>query len=187
MFEIDISNQQSCVPVNVQKLHEALLEALRLEGVESAVLSVSIVDNNAIHQINRDHLQHDYPTDVISFQLDFSDSPFGDTETSDDPEDTDAGSEEDEADEITENDPRPAFGAAIEGEIIASAEMAQQMAAEGHWNPDSELLLYVIHGLLHICGYDDLSPPEKADMRSREKCILAALGLTPVYPQDDAS
>ena len=195
MFELDISNQQVCVPVDVQELRQALLLALDLEAVTSAVLSVSIVDNETIHRINREHLQHDYPTDVISFQLDFSRSPWDDTEGSDDSEDADAdpegfcetGSDGLISDEIAEDDPRPASGAAIEGEIIVSAEMAQQMAAEGAWNPGSELLLYVIHGMLHICGYDDLSAGDKAVMRSREKLILEALGLNPVYPQDDAS
>lgn len=195
MFEIDISNQQACVPVNVQELRQALLLALNLESVESAILSVSVVDNETIHRINREHLQHDYPTDVISFQLDFSRSPWGGTESSDDSEGADADPEEFceteidglQSDEIADDDPRPASGAAIEGEIIVSAEMAEQMAAEGAWNPASELLLYVIHGMLHICGYDDLSAADKAVMRSREKLILEALGLNPVYPQDDAS
>ncbi len=194
MFEIDINNQQTCVPVNVQELRQALLVALNLEAVESAVLSVSIVDNETIHRINREHLQHDYPTDVISFQLDFSFSSSDDIEVSHDAEGADTDTEEFPdtqadwlpADEITDDDPRPAAGAAIEGEIIASAEMAHQMAAEGAWSPGSELLLYVIHGLLHICGYDDLSAADKAVMRSREKLILEALGLNPVYPQDDA-
>ena len=49
----------------------------------------------------------------------------------------------------------------------------------------NELTLYVIHGLLHICGYDDLPPQEKAIMRSRERAILNSLSLTPVYPDED--
>ena len=75
----------------------------------------------------------------------------------------------------------------IEGEIIASAEMAAEMASSGQWTAMNELTLYVIHGLLHICGYDDLSPAEQAIMRTRERATLNSLGLNPVYPDDEAS
>jgi probable rRNA maturation factor len=163
-FEIDISCRPNSSWIDVKALRRAIEMTLRIEHVASAVLSVSIVDNPSIHQINRKHLQHDCPTDVISFQLDFA--------TDDDAPD-DADSE------------FRAAGAIIEGEIIASAEMAEEMASTGQWSIMDELTLYVIHGLLHICGYDDLSPEEKAIMRNRERAILNALGLHPVYPDDD--
>ena len=198
MFEIDISNQQDLIPVDTEQLRKAVLVALKLEAVQSAVLSISIVDNPTIHEVNREHLQHDYPTDVISFQLDFSKDGLPEDATEEYEADDEAPDRpyhggftdvevEGERSEATNEvaDPRPACGAFIEGEIIASAEMADQMAAEGHWSTASELLLYVVHGLLHICGYDDLTAPEKAVMRSREKCILESLGLHPVYPQDE--
>lgn len=165
-FEIDISSSQDNLSIDVRGLTLAIERALQVEQVASAVLSVSIVDHSAMQQINRQHLQHDYPTDVISFQLDF---------TFDDEAPDDAHSE------------LRAAGAMIEGEIIASAEMAAEMAASGQWTAMNELTLYVIHGLLHICGYDDLTPEEKAIMRIRERAILNALGLNPVYPDEEAS
>lgn len=165
-FEIDISSSQDMLSIDIRGLTRAIERALQIEQVASAVLSVTVVDNKAIHQINREHLQHDYPTDVISFQLDF------------------AFDDEVPADSLAE---LRAAGAMIEGEIIASAEMAADMASSGQWTAMNELTLYVIHGLLHICGYDDLTPEEKAIMRTRERVILNALGLSPVYPEDDAS
>ena len=165
-FEIDISSSQDMLSIDIRGLTRAIERALQIEQVASAVLSVTVVDNKAIHQINREHLQHDYPTDVISFQLDF------------------AFDDEVPADSLAE---LRAAGAMIEGEIIASAEMAADMASSGQWTAMNELTLYVIHGLLHICGYDDLTPEEKAIMRTRERVILNALGLNPVYPEDDAS
>ncbi|MBC7964560.1 MAG: rRNA maturation RNase YbeY [Fuerstia sp.] len=163
-FEIDISCRPDSPWIDVKALRHAIEMTLQIEQVDSAVLSVSIVDNKAIHRINREHLQHNYPTDVISFQLDFA---------LDDDAPDDANSE------------LRAAGAITEGEIIASAEMAEEMAATGQWSPMDELTLYVVHGLLHICGYDDLSPEEKTIMRSRERAILKTLGLHPVYPDDD--
>ena len=150
-FEIDISNDQSLLPVNPAAIRHAVAVTLREEHVRAAVISISVVDNATIHRVNREHLQHDYPTDVISFQLEFL--PDAD-------------------------------GAIVEGEIIASAEMAIQMAPDVGWDANSELLLYIVHGLLHLCGYDDLTSPDKAVMRSREQHSLALLGLHPVYPQD---
>ena len=165
-FEIDISASQDTLPIDVQALTRAIERALQIENVSSAVLSISIVDNDAIHRINREHLQHDYPTDVISFQLDFALN--------------------DEAiDPVDATGDLRAAGAMIQGEIIASAQMASEMASAGKWTAMNELTLYVIHGLLHICGYDDLSHEEKAIMRSREITILNAVGLTPIYPDDD--
>ncbi|MEY3173140.1 MAG: Endoribonuclease YbeY [Planctomycetota bacterium] len=150
-FEIDIRNDQSLLPVDHAAIRRAVAVTLREEHVRAAVISITLVDNAAIHRINREHLQHDYPTDVISFQLEF----------------------------LPDED-----GTIVEGEIIASAEMAVQMAPDCGWPAASELLLYIVHGLLHLCGYDDLTPPDKAVMRSREQHVLGTIGLKPVYPQD---
>ena len=194
-FEIDISNRQSALRFDENSLHAAVLKALEIEQVSSAVLSISIVDNPAIHVINRDHLQHDFPTDVISFQLDFvsADELHSDDDFEEDAENEDEELPDDEDDTTDEVDDMSsgellsegrAAGAAIEGEIIASAEMAVTMAGDGKWSAEAELILYVVHGLLHICGYDDLTPEEKCIMRARERAILRELGLTAIYAED---
>lgn len=195
-FEIDISNRQSALAFDENRVQAAILRALAIEQVASAVLSISVVDNSAIHKINRDHLQHDYPTDVISFQLDFvsADDLQCDDEVENEDEDfVDEDSSED--DNVVDDDSANvadcevltegrAAGAAIEGEIIASAEMAVSMATDGEWSAEAELILYIVHGLLHICGYDDLTPEEKRIMRARERAILSELGLTAIYAED---
>ena len=195
-FEIDISNRQPALAFDENRVHAAVLRALAIEQVASAVLSISIVDDAAIHVINRDHLQHDYPTDVISFQLDFvsaDDLQCDDEVENEDEEFVDEESSEDDA--VVDDDSANvvdcelltegrAAGAAIEGEIIASAEMAVSMATDGEWSAEAELILYIVHGLLHICGYDDLTPEEKCIMRARERAILSELGLTAIYAED---
>lgn len=191
-FEIDISSRQNVISVDLNALESAVLRALELEQVASAVLSISIVSNEEIHTLNRDHLDHDYPTDVISFQLNFADD--ADLDQDEDPDIEDNEDNED-SDEESDNDTHisssatvphelRAAGALIEGEIIASAEMAASMAADGQWSTQDELTLYVVHGLLHICGYDDLSDDEKLIMRARERAIMASLGLNAVYAED---
>ncbi|MCR9199147.1 MAG: rRNA maturation RNase YbeY [Planctomycetaceae bacterium] len=163
-FEIDICDNHPEQSVDVTALKGAVEHALSVEEVRTAVLSVTIVDDATIHQLNRDHLAHDYPTDVISFQLEWSAL---------------------ESDEPPLQATGRSRGASIEGEIVASLDYARQSAPSGDWSTAAELTLYVIHGLLHICGYDDLSSDEKRVMRERERSILGGLDLHPVYPDDD--
>ena len=47
------------------------------------------------------------------------------------------------------------------------------------WAAEDELLLYVVHGLLHLCGYDDLTDGARPVMRRRERQVLAYWQLTP--------
>lgn len=164
--EIDICNKHSANAVDIPALEAAVEHALQAEQVASAVLSITIVSNDEMHALNRQHLQHDYPTDVISFQLDWS-SP--------------------KVDEPPLSATGRSAAASIEGEIIVSYDYAAQSAEEGEWSTENELTLYVVHGLLHICGYDDLTPEEKLIMRGREQAILTGLGLSPIYPADHAT
>jgi probable rRNA maturation factor len=77
-------------------------------------------------------------------------------------------------------------GETLEGEIIASAEMARRRADEFGWTPDDELLLYVIHGTLHLVGYDDRSAEDALRMRREEARVLAQFGLAPRHVQPPA-
>jgi probable rRNA maturation factor len=201
-YEIDISNRQQAMAVDLAELRKSISRALEIEGVATAVLSISIVDDFTIHALNRDHLQHDYPTDVISFQLDFGQPETDDDELDQDDASHDAGARDDiaspdvsavgendkatasESAAVHDTDSLRADGCFIEGEIVASAETALRMAATGDWSAHEELTLYIIHGLLHICGYDDLTPDERQKMRVREQVILEALGHRLQRPVD---
>ncbi len=61
---------------------------------------------------------------------------------------------------------------ALEGEIVASAEMACQQAARFQLAPEEELLLYVIHGALHLVGYDDTTSATRREMEARQQEYL---------------
>lgn len=56
----------------------------------------------------------------------------------------------------------------LSGELVVGLEYGRRMAARHGWRPDDELLLYVVHGLLHLCGYDDLTDEARPVMRMRE-------------------
>lgn len=68
----------------------------------------------------------------------------------------------------------PAFGTA--GEVCVSADTAATYAAKHGHDFSTELTLYVIHGWLHLAGYDDLEPAKKRRMRAAEKRALSVLG-----------
>ncbi len=62
-------------------------------------------------------------------------------------------------------------------ELVVSVETAARCAKErGHALRD-EVALYVVHGLLHLCGYDDKQGKERRRMREAERAVLATLGL----------
>ncbi|MEO2019330.1 MAG: rRNA maturation RNase YbeY [Fuerstiella sp.] len=162
-FEIDVSCSHPTFRINESQLLDALHHGLQVERVRTAVLSVTVVDNPTIHRLNRQHLQHDYPTDVISFQLEWT---SGDGAVGSPPRlPTDRSA-----------------NANIEGEIVVNADFAADMAPQCGWSTNEELTLYAVHGMLHICGYDDQTGNEKEIMRAREKAILQGMGMTPQYP-----
>ena len=62
-------------------------------------------------------------------------------------------------------------------EIYVSVDMAKRVAAEYSQSVENELLLYVVHGTLHLCGYDDHDEEERREMRLAEASVFDALGI----------
>jgi probable rRNA maturation factor len=67
--------------------------------------------------------------------------------------------------------------AVLAGELVVSAETACAAAIAHNGDPASELALYIVHGLLHLCGYDDRSDADAALLRRRQSEALAAAGI----------
>ncbi len=68
----------------------------------------------------------------------------------------------------------------IDGELVVSVETAQQKASELGWPIQHELLLYIVHGVLHITGMDDHQRDDRAAMRHAEKQVFVKLGVDAV-------
>ena len=73
----------------------------------------------------------------------------------------------------------------LDGEIIVSSDYAVREAARYGWSPGDELLLYVIHGCLHLVGHDDTTPAGRRAMRAAEAEHLARFGLTHRYEPEE--
>ncbi len=67
------------------------------------------------------------------------------------------------------------------GEVALSDETARREAARRGHSPYHELLLYAVHGVLHLLGHDDHEAPRRRRMRAAERRALAALGVGPVF------
>lgn len=70
------------------------------------------------------------------------------------------------------------------GELVVSMETARREAERVGWSLDDELLLYCVHGLLHLLGYDDLDEESRRTMRQKEREVLARFQLCPKDLQD---
>ena len=119
--------------------------AARLPAAEWE-LTIRITGDRELRRLNRQFLNEDHPTDVLSFPL----SERGVSR--------------------------------LAGELVIGAEVAQTQAAVHGHELEAELALYVIHGLLHLCGYDDRNDAGAAEMRQREKHYLQQLGLPDIAP-----
>jgi probable rRNA maturation factor len=135
MIEIEIADQQTTVPVDRDQLARVARAILKDHGPETCRVSIALVDDSTIHTLNRQYLQHDYATDVLSFVLE-------------------------EMPDL------------LEGEVIVSGDTAAAQASEYDCTPAEELLLYVIHGILHLVGFDDQTDQARDEMRCAEAAYL---------------
>jgi probable rRNA maturation factor len=75
-IEVQISVMDGLdIPLAAERLEEAVRTVLRAEQVDEAEISLALVDDSEIARVNREYLQHDYVTDVISFPLQLEDTP----------------------------------------------------------------------------------------------------------------
>ena len=137
---VKIINEQEYCEVDFAGIKKVCRQILTDAGFSKGRLEILMADNERIHQMNRQFLEHDYATDVISFEMSRK-----------------RGN--------------------LEGCIAVSAEMATERCEEYRWSAVEELTLYIIHGTLHLVGYDDEDPDDEEEMREQETHYLKTLGI----------
>jgi len=146
---------------------EGYLSERWLQGIASAVLlaenadpaaemGLVITDQEKIQELNLVHLGEDRPTDVLSFPM------LEEAETVEDDEDSGVFMV-------------PPDGIVHLGEVIISYPQAAIQAEEHGHSVEKEVAVLLIHGVLHLLGYDHAEPDEQRDMQVREADILAHL------------
>ncbi len=123
-------------------------QVLKTEGVAPPYeVSLVFTDSETVKQLNRDYRGVDEPTDVLAFYMlpqKGADSSFA----------------------------LPPDGVTRLGEVIISYPQAVAQSREQGHSPERELALLVIHGILHLLGYDHEEPEEESKMRERERELL---------------
>ena len=153
-----IISAETDVPEGAEEwLRQAILAALDGEGVDiPCEVNILVANDAGIHRVNLDMRGVDAPTDVLSFPM-FELQP---------------------GDKPSEEDADPATGLVPLGDMCISLERAAAQGEEYGHGFQRELAYLAVHSVLHLLGYDHLDEgPMKAQMRRREKAIMAELGL----------
>ncbi len=168
-MNISIQNLQKKVPVPSKKIIQTIhivVGAIRRIARTYTDISIVFVGPQRMRRMNREYLGHDDPTDVLAF--DYKDMSFPRKRES-----------------RTSGSPINTFGDdKLFGEIVICPSMAQINAKKYQTTTEHELLLYVIHGLLHLAGYDDHKSQDMARMRRKEAELLKNI-VVPVPPWRD--
>jgi probable rRNA maturation factor len=141
-LDIDVTSENVRAPLSRDGVVSIARSVLRYERVRNALVSITVVDRTAIARLNRKHLGHTGPTDVISFAFT----------------------------RATSSDP-------VIGDIYISTEVARENARAHGGSVREELARLVVHGILHVLGYDhpEDDSRESSPMWRRQERLLRRL------------
>lgn len=143
----------------IELLNRLLQVAAEMEGISEGEVDLTFVDDEAIHELNRDYRSVDRPTDVLSFAM---------NESLDEEMDIVYELEEgEELDELTD----------VLGDIIISVERAKVQSEEYGHSLERELGFLFVHGFLHLLGYDHQDTASEQVMMGKQEAVLAQVGL----------
>ena len=142
--EILVRNQQQ-QPVDEIRLIKTSRRSLQFEGFDRpSELSILLVDDKEMRRLNLEYRRLDKPTDVLSFS---------------------------QLEGVT---PLAADAPVPLGDVVISVDTAMRQAAEHAHSVGDEMDLLIVHGILHLLGYDDETDEGAEEMKRRELLILAA-------------
>ena len=144
MFEI--FNESNKEIKEISKLEEYMKFVVRKLEIEKGIFNIIFVDNDKIHEINKEYRKVDRVTDVISFALE--DNP-----------------------DIVYEDFR------LLGDIYIAIDVAYDQAIEYNHSREREVCFLATHGLLHLLGYDHMTPLEEKEMFGKQDELLDEYGI----------
>ena len=169
--EIDISvdepYQQELSEVWLRTVMEAAVVEALPQG-EPAQVGLVVTDDKTVQELNRQFRGLDEVTDVLSFSASHSGHWEGDPQESDEASPESVDSEELNF-VLPPGEPSPL------GEVIISFPQTIRQAQERNGPVEQELALLIIHGVLHLVGYDHMEPEDEAQMQAKERSALAAV------------
>ena len=142
------TNEDLDLDIIRKKAEKTITEVLRVENIsENAEVSLSIVDKETIHKLNKDYRNVDRETDVLSFPMD---------------------------EEGFDNEGNPLI---LLGDIVICLDVAEDQAADFGHSLEREIMYLICHSTLHLLGYDHIEEDDKKVMRSKEKEVMKNLGV----------
>jgi len=138
-------DEQVRAAIDSERLERLASAVMEREGLPPGEVSVLITDDEMVRRLNREYGGEDTPTDVLAFSL---------TE----------GEEFASPDDVLRL-----------GEVIISYPTARRQADDAQRPVRDEIEHLLVHGVLHLLGYDHAEPAEEERMRGREHELLAAL------------
>ena len=143
-YVIELQSEVDSSGIDAGAIERLAARALETERVATpAELSILLADDAVVHELNRTYRNTDAPTDVLSFA-------------------------QTEGDEFA----RPEGAARHLGDIVISVDMARRQAAEYAQELQDEVAHLLVHGILHLLGYDHERPDDESIMRGHEDAIL---------------
>ncbi len=147
-MEIEVFNEYDENIEYIDLLKKVIRYVLEKEKVDKPIVNVILVNNEKIHEINKEYRNIDRETDVISFAL------------------------EDEESIIN------ASGYRILGDIYISIDKAYEQAKEYGHSFKREICFLTVHGLYHLLGYDHMNKKDEEVMFKKQEEALNELGIT---------
>ena len=126
-------------------LRDVFARVLAAEGVPRAEAGIVITGDATVRDLNRRYRGEDTPTDVLSFALSEGTAEFV----------------------------LPPGKSTRLGEVVISLPAARRQAKQARHSLEREVALLLVHGLLHLLGYDHATDDDARAMRSRESALLA--------------
>jgi probable rRNA maturation factor len=155
-YTIEIQTDDAFMPlVDAENLVAAIERTLQMTAIPTAALTVVITSDDVVQQLNRDYRGVDAPTDVLSF------------------------ANHDEAEDPTQLALPPELVAELAdylGDVIIAYPYAKRQAEHFQTAISAELRLLVVHGTLHLLGYDHATAEEQGAMWAVQDAVLAGFG-----------
>lgn len=148
MSKIEIFVQVEEEIEELETVKKVLYSAVEKEKLEDVSFNLIIVDNNYIHELNKDYRHIDRETDVITFALEDEDSLV-----------------------LPESE-------RILGDIYISIDKAKEQAASYGHSLLRELSFLAVHGFYHLLGYDHMTEEEEKVMFAKQEEVLSAYGIS---------
>ncbi len=155
------------VGVDIEKLEQFTQKLTEILGLADAELSLVLTDDATIKLLNREWRNKDRPTDVLSFPQDCPERVF--------PKDF-------APQKLLEEIKKTSSDCRVLGDVVVSVDTAGRQAESFGWSLEEELKRLILHGLVHLLGYDhERSKEEEEKFRSFERFLWEKVEGKPFF------